>query len=81
MLQGGVMRFGHIVAWLCIIAFAANAIYMLRVNAVRAEEKTQRVSTFYQEHNCRPEGYVATRNEPVRTYRCDNGLFIAEDMK
>lgn len=38
-------------------------------------------SAFYGKYHCKPEGYVATRYEPERTYKCDNGTFIARDMK
>lgn len=45
------------------------------------ERRQQEIDTFYQKHNCKPFGYVATKYDPVRTYVCDNGVFIARDMK
>lgn len=49
----------------------------------RDEARQQELDDFYVNHKCRPEGYIASRSSvrPIRTYRCDNGLFIAEDMK
>lgn len=47
----------------------------------KAAKRQEAINTFYVTHNCRPEGYVATRYEPMRTYCCDNGIFVASDMK
>lgn len=43
--------------------------------------RQQQVNTFYAAHNCRPHDYVASKYSPVRTYQCDNGIFITSDMK
>lgn len=57
-------------------------IYDSAVNMpIRRAVRQQQIDTFYVNHHCRPEGYVATKYEPIRTYRCDSGLYIAADMK
>jgi hypothetical protein len=75
------MKAATIIAWAAIIGLFAGVIYGLNMNAVRAAEQKERIQAFSAKFHCQPEGYVATRNEPVRTYRCDNGLFVANDMK
>ncbi len=39
-----------------------------------------RVDKFYAKHNCKPGAYIPTKYEPVRSYNCDNGVFITRDM-
>ncbi len=74
-----------IAAWTLVssyVLFIVWALYYSVAVSPRLElERQNQINTFYAVHNCKPEGYVATKDNPVRTYRCDNGLYVAEDMK
>lgn len=71
--------------WSVIAVLATFFLYMVfvqgpKINKIQAERQNT-IDTFYVVHNCRPHDYVATKHNPIRTYKCDNGIFIAEDMK
>jgi hypothetical protein len=71
--------------WAMVVTLAIAGWYLHSVRGPELEQeravRQEQVSTFYRTHNCRPEGYVATRYEPLRTYRCDNGVYLAQDMR
>lgn len=48
---------------------------------VEEEEANLRRQAFYQRNACVPNGYIASRGDPVRTYRCNGGVFIWRDMQ
>lgn len=79
------MKRGEVVCcWILILllfAFAALTTGKRREQIAKEAARQVEIDTFYQVNHCRPEGYVSGKYHPVRTYRCDNGLFIAEDMK
>lgn len=50
------------------------------VNAARAARQ-QEIDVFAMRHLCEPADYVAGPHGPIRTYKCNNGVFIADDMK
>ena len=58
----------------CIIfTFFGTFVYLLYKDDVRRQAENQARYVWYQAHNCKAGGYVASRGYPIRIYKCDNG--------
>lgn len=69
------------VMWVIIITLFGSSVYLYKTTAEDRRQSQVTFDEFYVKHNCKGFGYVATKHDPVRTYQCDNGIFIARDMK
>lgn len=73
--------------WAVILIFGVLGsvwlVLMLSIHSqnVEEEEANLRRQAFYQRNSCAPNGYIASRGDPVRTYRCNGGVFTWKDMR
>lgn len=65
-----------------VFAVVSYGMYEIKIRAdERLTQEKAMATAFYHKHNCRPLGYVANKYNPIRTYQCDNGVFIWDHMK
>lgn len=73
---------GVVTVFLLFIASVTVVIYNAREEHTQQEDQRQKeVNAFYLLHKCKPLNYVSSKYGPVRTYQCDNGVYITADMK
>ncbi len=72
------------VGWGVVLVLVFVAAYMTLVarpkELDRQAARQDEINTFAQRYNCKPDSYVPTKNYPIRTYKCDNGIYVASDM-
>lgn len=75
------MKFSNAAAWAVIVVLATFAGLSLHLTYRAKVDRQQEVDVFIMRHLCEPFGYTPGHDAPVQTYKCNNGVYIAADMK